>query len=117
MGIFSQVLSCNSLEGFSYIDTLVDRGCINSLKASMLNMNTVQKELVVINPEDVFLSFIANPSACDSGKDLHLVTFSQPKLGLVKAMVEENKDLASMGILEMLKENKAMVIRMLMIYL
>jgi len=79
----------NALEG------LVDRLCITGLQISMVTMDKVQKDLVVVNPDDVFLSFVSNPEQCDSGNDLHLVTFSLPKLGQLKNMVKENKKLAS----------------------
>jgi len=88
------------------LEGLVDRNCISNLQASMVKFNSVQQELVVLNPDDVFLSFISNPTDCDSGKNLHLVTFSQPKLGLVKSIILENKGLSEKGFFELLKENK-----------
>lgn len=88
------------------LEGLVDRDCINNMEANMDRFNSVQKELVVLNPDDVFLSFISNPNDCDSGKNLQLVTFSQPKLGLVKKLILENEELSGKGIFELLRENK-----------
>lgn len=91
------------------LDGLVERDCIESLQTTMAKFNSVEKELVFLNPDDVFLAFISNPHECSLGNNLHLVTFSQSKLGLVKNMIEENKDLSKIGILELLKENKTIM--------
>jgi len=76
------------------LEGLVDRDCITSLQDSVDRMDKVQRELVVTNPDDVFLSFVSNPDNCDSGNNLHLVTFSLPKLGEIKNTVRENKELS-----------------------
>ena len=76
----------NSLEG------LVDRDCISSLQSTMQSMNSEQKELSVINPDDVFFSFVSNLEDCDSGNNLHVVTFSLPNLSRMKQMIKENKE-------------------------
>ena len=86
------VTSCMSSGDWEGLEGLVARDCINSLQSSMNAMDNVQKDLVVLNPEDVFLSFISNPEECDSGNNLHVVTFSLPKLEQVKQKVKENKE-------------------------
>jgi len=75
-----------SLEG------LVDRDCISSLQSTMQSMNNEQRELSVLNPEDVFFSFVSNLDDCDNGNNLQVVTFSLPNLSRMKQMIKENKD-------------------------
>ena len=89
-GVVSSCMSSGDWEG---LEGLVDRDCITGLQASMDTMDKVQKDLVVVNPDDVFLSFVSNPDQCDSGNNLHLVTFSLPKLEQARNMVKENKEL------------------------
>jgi len=88
------VTSSMSSDDWERIVGLVDRVIITGLQISMVKMDKVQKDLVVLNPDDVFLSFVSNPEQCDSGNDLRLVTFSLPRLGQVKEMMKENKKLA-----------------------
>jgi len=76
----------NSLEG------LVDRDCISSLQSTMQSMNNEQRELSVLNPEDVFFSFVSNLDDCDNGNNIQVVTFSLPNLSHMKQMIKENKD-------------------------
>jgi len=89
------VTSSMSAGDWGSLEGLVDRDCINSLQATMHSMEKVQKDLVVLNPEDVFLSFISNPDTCDSGNNLHMVTFSLPRLEQMKEMIKENKELSN----------------------
>ena len=89
-GLVTSSMSSGDWEG---LEGLVDRDCITGLQASMDTMDKVQKDLVVVNPDDVFLSFVSNPDQCDSGNNLHLVTFSLPKLEQARNMVKENKEL------------------------
>merc|ERR1719158_262302 len=65
---------------------LVDDQCIREMKSIMALLSSNEKELSVVNSEDVFFSFISNPTNCSSGNDLHLVLFFLPHLGLVKSM-------------------------------
>merc|ERR1719431_786019 len=88
------VTSSMSAGDWGSLEGLVDRDCINSLQATMHSMDKVQKDLVVLNPEDVFLSFISNPDTCESGNNLHMVTFSLPRLEQMKEMIKENKELS-----------------------
>jgi len=90
-GVVTSSMSSGDWEG---LVGLVDRVIITGLQISMVKMDKVQQDLVVVNPDDVFLSFVSNPEQCESGNDLRLVTFSLPKLGQVKAMMKENKKLA-----------------------
>lgn len=89
------VTSSMSAGDWASLEGLVDRDCINSLQATMHSMDKVQKDLVVLNPEDVFLSFISNPDTCESGNNLHMVTFSLPRLEQMKEMIKENKELSN----------------------
>eukprot|EP00092_Neocalanus_flemingeri_P037646 GFUD01040983.1.p1 GENE.GFUD01040983.1~~GFUD01040983.1.p1 ORF type:complete len:338 (+),score=99.79 GFUD01040983.1:58-1014(+) len=89
------VTSCVSSGDWAGLEGLVDRDCITSLQASMATMDKEQTELVAVNPGDVFLSFVSNPENCDSGNNLHLVTFSLPRLEEIRTMVTENKELSS----------------------
>merc|ERR1719300_1601725 len=72
---------------------LVDPECITQLRSIMLSLDQEQRDLCVLDPEDVFFSFISNVTNCDKGNNLNLVFFSLPKLGSIKSMVEENKEL------------------------
>ena len=60
---------------------LVDDQCIREMKSIMALLSRDEKELSVVNSEDVFFSFISNPTNCSAGNDLHLVLFSLPQLG------------------------------------
>jgi len=90
-----EVTKCVSSGDWGGLEGLVDRECINNLKASMDMLNKEEKELVALNPGDVFLSFVYNQENCDSGNNLQMVTFSLPKLEKMKQMVKENKELTT----------------------
>ena len=60
---------------------LVDDQCLMEMKSIMALLSSDEKELSVVNSEDVFFSFISNPTNCSSGNDLHLVLFFLPHLG------------------------------------
>merc|ERR1719300_1740328 len=68
---------------------LVDPECITQLRSIMLSLDQEQRDLCVLDPEDVFFSFISNVTNCDKGNNLNLVFFSLPKLGSIKSMVKE----------------------------
>jgi len=89
-----EVTRCVSSGDWSGLEGLVDRDCITNLQARIEMMNKEERELVVVNPGDVFLSFVYNQENCDSGNNLQLVTFSFPRLEEMKRMVEENKKVA-----------------------
>jgi len=86
------VTSSMSAGDWDSLEGLVERDCITTLQATMQSMNNEQRELSVLNPEDVFFSFISNDNKCENGNNLQVVTFSLPKLGQMKQMVQENKD-------------------------
>jgi len=75
------------------LEGLVDRECINTLQSNMAVMDEEQKQLVAVKTEDVFLSFVSNPEKCELGNNLNLVTFSMPRLGHMKDMVNKNKEM------------------------
>eukprot|EP00092_Neocalanus_flemingeri_P052404 GFUD01061245.1.p1 GENE.GFUD01061245.1~~GFUD01061245.1.p1 ORF type:complete len:307 (+),score=90.67 GFUD01061245.1:52-972(+) len=85
------VTSCVSSGDWAGLEGLVDRDCIISLQATMATMDNVQKELVVVNPGDIFASFVSNPENCDSGNNLHLVTFSLPSLEKIRDLLVREK--------------------------
>lgn len=108
-GVVTSSMSSGDWEG---LVGLVDRVIITGLQISMVKMDRVQQDLVVVNPDDVFFSFVSNPEQCESGNDLRLVTFSLPKLGQVKAMMKENKKLAretEENINTLYKENEILI--------
>merc|ERR1719342_707163 len=72
---------------------LVDPDCITQLRSIMLSLDQEQRDLCVLEPENVFFSFISNVENCDKGNNLNLVFFSLPKLGLIKSMIKESKEL------------------------
>jgi len=88
------VTNCVSNSDWESLEGLVERSCIESLKESVKDMDEVQKGLVKLNPDDVFLSFVSNPDKCEDGNNLNLVTFSLPNLGQIKQMVTANKEFA-----------------------
>ena len=66
----------DSLEG------LVEENCRGRLRNIIQNLSHEENQLVHLNPEDVFFSFVSNADNCRSGNNLNLVTFSNPKLGI-----------------------------------
>ena len=55
-------------------------------------MDTEEKQLVSLEPENVFYSFVSNiNSDSDSGRNLNLVTYSLPRLSEVKSRYEQCK--------------------------
>ena len=63
-----------------------------SLRSIIVEMNTEEKQLISLEPENVFYSFVSNiNSDSDSGRNLNLVTYSLPRLSEVKSRYEQCK--------------------------
>lgn len=85
-GAVTTFISCSD---WTQLEGLVDNSCISTVKAFMTSMNRPEKDLYVINPGDVFVSFVSNPGNPDSGNKLHLVTFSIPQLENLNNMLRD----------------------------
>lgn len=71
-------------ENWEELEGLVSSDCIQGLRNQLGNYSQLQRDLVALDPEDVFLSFIANDVNCEEGNNLQVVTFSLP--GFSKVM-------------------------------
>ena len=60
---------------------LVEPHCLSSMKGIIASLSEEEKQLICLDKEDVFFSFISNLHDCDDGNNIHLVTLSLPKLG------------------------------------
>ena len=94
-GLVTQAASQGNWED---LEGLVDPACIQGLRNQLENYSQPLKDLIALDPEDVFLSFIANDVDCQEGNNLQVVTFSFPGLakiqrvqGVVKQRMEELK--------------------------
>ena len=86
------------------LEGLVDPGCINGLRNQLDNYSQLQRDLVALDPEDVFLSFIANDVDCEEGNNLQVVTFSLPGYaslqkvqGVVRQRMAELKEMKELN--------------------
>jgi len=89
----SVITEAMSHQQWDNLEDLVDEGCIEALRNIFQNQTYEENLLVRLKPDDVFFSFVSNAENCKSGNNLNLVTFSLPKLGEVKEMVAQNKNL------------------------
>ena len=55
-------------------------------------MDEERRELVALDPEDVFLSFVSNEKDCDNGNNLNLVTYSFHKLQSINGFKNRFKE-------------------------
>ena len=92
----------DSLEG------LVEPRCINSLRETLEGMGEVEKAYVMLNPKDVFLSFISKPEKDVHDNYVNIVIYSLPGLEHIVNSVSEielNTKLKQAQVLEEAKEN------------
>jgi len=75
------------LEGF------VRQNCIEGIRGQVDGMSEEERKLIVVHPEDAFLSFISNERSCDGGKDVNLVVFFYPGLNTVKDTADKMNEL------------------------
>jgi hypothetical protein len=68
------------------LEGLLEPACAARLREQLDAMAEEERGLVVLNPADVFLSFISNPHNCEEGCSLILVTYSLPGLEQVKLL-------------------------------
>jgi len=88
------VTSCVASNNWEQLEGLVEYTCIAGLQAATENISGEERDLIRLNQGDVFFSFVSNPENCDNGNNLHVVTFSLPKLERIKEMIQENKNFA-----------------------
>jgi len=60
------------------LEGLVQQNCILGIRRQVDGMSDEERKLIVLNPEDAFLSFISNERSCNGGKDVNLVVFFLP---------------------------------------
>ena len=92
----------DSLEG------LVEPRCIDSLREQLEGMGEVEKAYVMLNPKDVFLSFISKPMKDARDNNLNIVIYSLPGLEHIVNGVTEielNTKLKQAQVLKEAKEN------------
>jgi len=87
----SMVTRAAASQDWAGLEGLVERQCLDGLANNVATMEPQQRELVALNSDDVFFTFLANPGSCEKGNDLNVVTFSLPQLGQVKEIVRQNK--------------------------
>lgn len=63
------------------LSDLVEGQTLSAMRRIYSDLSPEEKALTTLDPEDVFLSFVSNLDNCDGGNNIHLVTFSFPKLG------------------------------------
>ena len=61
---------------------LVEAQTISNMRHIYSSLSPEERALTTLDPDDVFLSFISNLDNCEEGNNIHLVTFSLPKLGI-----------------------------------
>ena len=90
----ASVVTAAMAEGdWDSLSGLVEEECASEMRRVMAQLSLEERQLSVLNSEDVFFSFVCNEHKCDSGNDLHLVVFSLPKLGYIKSIVKENQEI------------------------
>ena len=105
----SVVTTAMAEDDWESLTGLVEQRCVSSLRPMMGALTTEERELTKLRSDDVFLSFISNPEDCESGNNLHIVTFSLPQLGEAKSLVSKNaevKDSANEAIKAKMKAYK-----------
>ena len=75
------------------LEGLVRQSCIQGIREQVDGMREEERKLIVVHPEDAFLSFISNERSCDGGKDVNLVVFFYPGLHTVKDTAERMNEL------------------------
>ena len=70
------------------LEGLVRQNCIHGIRDQVGGMSEEERKLIVLHPEDAFLSFISNERSCGGGKDVNLVVFFYPDLHTVKDTAE-----------------------------
>jgi len=115
-GLVTQAASQGNWED---LEGLVDSACIEGLKSQLESYSQPLRDLIVLDPEDVFLSFIANDVDNQDGNNLQVVTFSLPGFSkvrqvqwVVRKRMEELKEMKELNnermkeiIAEVRKEN------------
>jgi len=92
IGAAGLVTKAASQGNWEELEGLVDPACIQGLKSNLENYSQPLRDLIALDPEDVFLSFIANDVDCQEGNNLQVVTFSFPgfsKLQRVQGVVNQ----------------------------
>jgi len=100
-GLVTQAASQGNWED---LEGLVDSACIEGLKSQLESYSQPLRDLIVLDPEDVFLSFIANDVDNQDGNNLQVVTFSLPGFskvrqvqGVVRKRMEELKEMKELN--------------------
>ena len=107
-GLVTQAASQGNWED---LEGLVDSACIEGLKSQLESYSQPLRDLIVLDPEDVFLSFIANDVDNQDGNNLQVVTFSLPGFSkvrqvqwVVRKRMEELKELNNERMKEIIAE-------------
>ena len=90
VALVSKTASERDWEG---LEGLVRQNCILGIQEQVDGMSEEERKLIVVHPEDAFLSFISNEKSCGGGKDVNLVVFFYPGLHTVKDTAEEMNQL------------------------
>lgn len=72
------------------LEGLVSPTCLEGIKVNTTNIE--DKELMEVEVDDIFFTFVSNPDICEGGNNLNLVTFSFPMMGVIKDRVSVNKE-------------------------
>ena len=75
------------------LEGLVQQNCILGIRRQVDGMSDEERKLIVLNPEDAFLSFISNERSCNGGKDVNLVVYFYPDLHTVRDTAEQMNQL------------------------
>ena len=90
------------------LEGLVEPQCINSLMEQLEGMGEVERAYVMLNPNDVFFSFISEPRKDANDNYLNIVIYSLPGLEHIVRRVSEiemNTQIIQANVLEEAKES------------
>eukprot|EP00088_Acartia_fossae_P068530 TRINITY_DN8708_c0_g2_i1.p1 TRINITY_DN8708_c0_g2~~TRINITY_DN8708_c0_g2_i1.p1 ORF type:complete len:309 (-),score=28.24 TRINITY_DN8708_c0_g2_i1:8-934(-) len=87
------VTTCIQTEDWQSLEGLVSDECIQGLQKSMNAIPYEDRGHIAVNPRDVFFHFIPQFQFTKDKQKILLVTFSMPRVGELKEVIKQNKEM------------------------
>lgn len=88
----SLVTKCVQTGEWENLEELLSNNCIKGLRQNLENVTSEERSTVGVNDDDIFFSFISDFQFQRTKQSILLVTFSMPRLGELRQIIADNKE-------------------------